>query len=168
MTMSIAVSCRIPERAVVAVPRCRASVGTSTPQHRLRNTTTVYAAKRTAPKSDPLRKGRGYIKEDNSGKANVFGTVPDQLYVKSPTADKISQSGIGGLQGITVLGVALAAVLVITTGVLRFEDGDNLRAVRVVFNPAGHAVNTVDTSCTQVAQLPQADTLTAMAQRLKE
>lgn len=106
--------------------------GKSSGTTRHRSSSVIMAAKRTAPQSDPLRKGRGYIKEDNSGKANVFGTVPDKLYVSSPTADRISQSGIGGLQGITVLSVALAAVLVITTGVLRFEDGDDLKAVRGV------------------------------------
>ncbi len=94
--------------------------------------TKIYAAKREANPSDPLRSGRGYINKDNSGRSNIFGTVPDKLYVSSPTSDRVARSGLGGLQGIAMLGVAVTAVVVITTGVLRFEDGDDLKSVGVV------------------------------------
>lgn len=96
---------------------------------RRHHATTIYAAKRAANPTDPLRSGRGYINKDNSGRSNIFGTVPDKLYVSSPTSDRVARSGIGGLQGLTVLGVAVVALLVVTTGVLRFEDGDDLKSV---------------------------------------
>lgn len=129
--MTFALSTRVSER----LPSALHHDGKRHPPRTTRSVT-VLAAKRAATKDDPLRKGRGYIKEDNSGKSNIYGTVPDKLWVSSPSSAKVSQSGLGGLQGIAVLGIALAAVVVITTGVLRFEDTDDLKAVRVQSTPS--------------------------------
>jgi hypothetical protein len=39
------------------------------------------------------------VEQDNSGSSNIFAVEPKNLYVSSPTADKVAQQGLGGSQG---------------------------------------------------------------------
>jgi hypothetical protein len=47
----------------------------------------------------------GFVKEDNSGKSNIFAVEPASLYVSSPRSEKLSQQGLGGSQGKSFCGV---------------------------------------------------------------
>jgi hypothetical protein len=92
----------------------------------------------------PLRpRARGFVEEDNSGRANIFGVEvraaaclwplcrgvllmdapalvqPRTLYTQSPTADRAARQGLGGQQGLLVLAACLAAVAVALLGVGR-------------------------------------------------
>ncbi|CAK0783607.1 hypothetical protein CVIRNUC_006806 [Coccomyxa viridis] len=55
-------------------------------------------------------RARGYVSEDNSGKANIFGVEPRQLYTSSPTSDQAARQGIGGQLGVLILVGCIAAV----------------------------------------------------------
>ncbi|GMH38396.1 hypothetical protein BSKO_06280 [Bryopsis sp. KO-2023] len=77
------------------------------------------------------RKGMplGYVDEDNSGKANIFGVMPSQLYSSSPTADKAASTGIGGTQGVIILLVITASVVAGLSGVLLTGNSESLSSV---------------------------------------
>eukprot|EP00884_Botryococcus_braunii_P015867 jgi/Botrbrau1/2964/Bobra.0026s0032.1 len=91
-----------------------------------RSKSVVVAAKQ--PPSRP--RARGYVEEDNSGRANIFGTEPRMLYTRSPTAEAAARQGIGGLQGAVVLGIAIALVAAVTLGMTRLEGGQSLEQVQ--------------------------------------
>lgn len=91
---------------------------TSTPAARL----VVAAGGTKGGKGDQLRKARGYVTQDNSGKSNVFGTVPDKLYTYSPTNARVASSGLGGMQGVAVLGAVVLLVAIATSGVVKVEN----------------------------------------------
>ncbi|CAL5220067.1 g2018 [Coccomyxa viridis] len=55
-------------------------------------------------------RARGYVSEDNSGKANIFGVEPRQLYTSSPTSDSAARQGLGGQLGLLILVGCIAAV----------------------------------------------------------
>ena len=72
----------------------------------------------------------GFVKEDNSGKANIFAVEPKTLYTSSPRADREARRGLGGSQGLgLVLGVmAVVAAVVVGGGFGGFGGVESGRA----------------------------------------
>merc|ERR1711933_394826 len=61
-------------------------------------------------KAQDLDKSSGFVKEDNSGKSNIFSTGEKALYSYSPAAEKAARQGLGGPQGVAVLLAIVALV----------------------------------------------------------
>lgn len=55
-----------------------------------------------AAQAKKARGPMGFVKEDNSGKSNIFAVEPASLYVSSPRSAKLSRQGLGGSQGESV------------------------------------------------------------------
>lgn len=82
-----------------------------------------------AARKTKSRSPAGYVAEDNSGKANIFGVEPKTLYTNSPTAEREAKQGLGGSQGLAVVGVILAVVALVTVGVSK-ENASTLTQAR--------------------------------------
>ena len=61
--------------------------------------------------------GMGFVKEDNSGKANIFAVEPKTLYTSSPRADKEARKGLGGAQGLGLVVGLVGLVVAVALGV---------------------------------------------------
>lgn len=77
------------------------------------------------------RRPLGFVEEDNSGKANIFGVEPKTLYVSSPRSDRVSSQGIGGSQGLGVV-LGLIAAVAVATVVVGFQpdEGNGADSIR--------------------------------------
>jgi hypothetical protein len=69
----------------------------------------------------------GYI-VDNSERGNIFAVEPRQLYTSSPRADRAARQGLGGFQGLLVLGGVCGVIAVATLG-LASSPADTLQGV---------------------------------------
>merc|ERR1712224_137180 len=74
---------------------------------------------RSIVKAQGLSKDGGFVKEDNSGRSNVFSTGEKALYSYSPAAEKVAKQGLGWFLGLSivlsiVVLVALATVSIST------------------------------------------------------
>jgi len=78
----------------------------------------------SAKKRGPL----GFVEEDNSGKSNIFAVEPKSLYLSSPRSDAAAQQGLGGRQGLVLVGGLIGLVLLITAGLSKAPE-DNLEQV---------------------------------------
>ena len=56
------------------------------------------------------------MKEDNSGRANIFAVEPKTLYTSSPRADREARRGLGGSQGLGVVLGVMAVVAAVVVG----------------------------------------------------
>merc|ERR1711904_270153 len=65
-------------------------------------------------KTQRLDESKGFVKEDNSGRSNIFSTGDKALYSYSPTTDKIVKQGLDGLQGLVIV-LTIAGLVVATT-----------------------------------------------------
>eukprot|EP00195_Chlamydomonas_chlamydogama_P004823 CAMPEP_0202898770 /NCGR_PEP_ID=MMETSP1392-20130828/7200_1 /ASSEMBLY_ACC=CAM_ASM_000868 /TAXON_ID=225041 /ORGANISM="Chlamydomonas chlamydogama, Strain SAG 11-48b" /LENGTH=133 /DNA_ID=CAMNT_0049584789 /DNA_START=82 /DNA_END=483 /DNA_ORIENTATION=+ len=81
-----------------------------------------------ASKDKKALDGSGYIKNDNSGRGNIFPTS-SKAYYSSPTASAVAKEGLGGFQGGAVLAAAIAVVGLATVGVLGQGTGETLQVV---------------------------------------
>merc|ERR1712025_1268814 len=64
-----------------------------------------------------IDKNSGFVEEDNSGRSNIFSTGDKALYSYSPTADKVVNKGLGGLQGLVIVLSIAGLVAAITVGI---------------------------------------------------
>merc|ERR1711937_294596 len=72
-----------------------------------------------------LNQNSGFVKEDNSGRANIFSTGDKALYSYSPTSDKAVRQGLGGLQGLVIVGSIAILVIVTTFGISLSDKSDS-------------------------------------------
>merc|ERR1712139_563149 len=72
-----------------------------------------------------LDKNSGFVEEDNSGRANIFSTGDKALYSYSPTSDKAVRQGLGGLQGLVIVGSIAILVIVTTFGISLNDKSDS-------------------------------------------
>merc|ERR1719436_658842 len=68
-------------------------------------------------KSENLDKDRGFVKEDNSGRSNIFSTGEKALYSYSPAAERAARQGLGGAQGLAFIVVVVLLVGIITVSI---------------------------------------------------
>merc|ERR1711920_796160 len=61
-------------------------------------------------KTYSLDKNSGFVKEDNSGRSNIFSTGEKALYSYSPSVEKVARSGIGGSQGLIIVVITIVLV----------------------------------------------------------
>merc|ERR1711904_65865 len=72
-------------------------------------------------KAQGLNEDSGFVKEDNSGRSNVFSTGEKALYSYSPSAEKAARQGLGGFLGLSIV-IAIAALVVIATVSISTEE----------------------------------------------
>merc|ERR1711918_246126 len=68
-------------------------------------------------KAQGLNKDSGFVKEDNSGRSNVFSTGEKALYSSSPTAEKAARQGLGGILGLSIVAPIAALVAIATVSI---------------------------------------------------
>merc|ERR1712226_1603414 len=68
-------------------------------------------------KAQRLNKNSGFVKEDNSGRSNVFSTGEKALYSYSPAAEKVAKQGLGGFLGLSIVLSIVALVAIATVGI---------------------------------------------------
>merc|ERR1712039_513822 len=61
-------------------------------------------------KAQNINKNSGFVKEDNSGRSNIFSTGEKALYSYSPSVEKVARSGIGGSQGLIIVVITIVLV----------------------------------------------------------
>merc|ERR1711934_771173 len=71
-------------------------------------------------KAQGLNKNSGFVKEDNSGRSNVFSTGEKALYSYSPSAEKAARQGLGGFLGLSIA-IAIVVLVVIATVSISME-----------------------------------------------
>merc|ERR1711918_145377 len=72
-------------------------------------------------KAQGLNKDSGFVKEDNSGRSNVFSTGEKALYSYSPAAEKVARQGLGGLTGLSIV-LSIAALVAFATVSISTEE----------------------------------------------
>merc|ERR1711939_649239 len=65
-------------------------------------------------KAQGLNEDSGFVKEDNSGRSNVFSTGEKALYSYSPSAEKAARQGLGGFLGLSIVIAALVAIATVS------------------------------------------------------
>merc|ERR1711862_807430 len=81
--------------------------------------------KLTVTHAQRFDKNSGFVEEDNSGRANIFSTGDKALYSYSPTSDKAVRQGLGGLQGLVIVGSIAILVIVTTFGISLSDKSDS-------------------------------------------
>merc|ERR1712224_755738 len=71
---------------------------------------------RSIVKAQGLSKDGGFVKEDNSGRSNVFSTGEKALYSYSP-AEKVAKRGLGGFLGLSIVLTIVALVALATVSI---------------------------------------------------
>merc|ERR1712224_1081009 len=69
---------------------------------------------RSIVKAQGLSKDGGFVKEDNSGRSNVFSTGEKALYSYSPAAEKAARQGLGGFLGLSIV-ASIATIVIVAT-----------------------------------------------------
>merc|ERR1712061_500282 len=69
-----------------------------------------------------LDKNGGFVKEDNSGKSNIFSTGEKAIYSYSPAAEKEARQGLGGLKGLIIISLIVFLVGISTISVYNQKD----------------------------------------------
>merc|ERR1711920_520905 len=76
-------------------------------------------------KTHNLDKNSGFVKEDNSGKSNIFSTGEKAIYSYSPAAEKEARQGLGGLKGLIIISLIVFLVGISTIGVYNQKVKNN-------------------------------------------